>query len=211
LEAISPQEVFAAAFEAMAKVTSFHFDVRATIKPQSESFNTEIPLAFVGEFQAPDHVRGKLTLSLAFFSMEMETITVGDTTYSTNVQTGQWEITPGLSSAIPSPGGLTRVGTASLGDAVAIGLATIDGVQVIQLRAQPPPGTFSAEGASRAEFWIGKDDSLIRKIVAEGEVSLESLGDALGAGGITGTAVLSLTMQLSDFGKPVDIQAPKVP
>ena len=211
LEAISPQEVFAAAFEAMAKVTSFHFDVQATIKPQSDDFNFEIPLSFVGEFQAPDRVRGKLTLSVAFFSMEMDTITIGDVTYSTNVQTGEWETTPGLSSAIPSPGELTRVGTESLGDAVAVGLTTFDGVPVIRLRAQPPPGTFGADAAAQAEFWIGMDDSLIRQIVAEGEMSLESLGDALALGGISGKATLSLTMRLSDFGEPVSIEPPVVP
>lgn len=211
LAAILPEEVFAAAFEAMAEVTSFRFDVQATIKPQSENLDFEIPLAFVGEFQAPDRVRGKLTLSVAFFSMEMDTITIGDTTYNTNIQTGEWEKSAGLSSAIPSPGELTRVGIESLGDAVAIGLTTFDGVPVVRLRAQPPPGTFGSEAASQSEFWIGKDDSLIRQVVAEGEMSLEGLGDALALGGISGTATLSLTMRLSDFGEPVSIEAPTLP
>jgi len=211
LATISPEEVFAAAFEAMAEVASFHFGVQATIKPHSEDLDFEIPLAFVGEFQAPDRVHGKLTLSMAFFSMGMDTITIGDTTYNTNIQTGEWEKSVGLSSAIPSPVELARDGTQSVGDAVAVGLTTFDGVPVVRLRTRSPPGIFGHDDASWAEFWIGKDGFLIRQIVAEGEIPLEGLGDALTLGGISGTATLSLTMRLSDFDEPVSIKAPIVP
>ncbi len=62
-----------------------------------------------------------------------------------------------------------------------------------------------------AEFWIGVDDFLIRKITAEADVGLDELGGALGDVGISGPATVSLTITISDFGKPFVIEAPEVP
>ncbi len=62
-----------------------------------------------------------------------------------------------------------------------------------------------------AEFWIGVDEFLIRKITAEADVALDELGGALGSVGISGPATVSLTIAISDFGTLVVIEAPELP
>ncbi|MCY4528470.1 MAG: hypothetical protein OXD46_05495 [Chloroflexi bacterium] len=53
-------------------------------------------------------------------------------------------------------------------------------------------------GEGVVEFWVGVDDSLVRKMLIEAKLPDEE-----------GTVTMQIIMTLSDFGKPVDIQAPE--
>ena len=189
--------------------------VNASIKLPTGDTVTTIPITFEGDAQVPDRMKGKLTVSLGFFSVTMETVHVGDTTYSTNLETGEWEVSASLASAIPSPVELLEVALPALRDAALIGEETLEGTALYRLRGSPPPPPAdvlaAAEGTAVADFLISLDDFLILQIQAEGEVALDDAGDQLAGFGMSGTAAIEMTMTFSAFGEPVVIEPPQVP
>ena len=106
----TPQEILERSFEAMRQATSFHFQLAGTLEPTGGGLNITIPIRVEVDYQAPDRVRSKLSVSLGFFALEMETITIGDTTYTLNAETGKWEVDTGAVSAMPSSSEFTQVG-----------------------------------------------------------------------------------------------------
>jgi hypothetical protein len=206
----SAEEILGRFLAAMKQVESFHFEIEGSIKLAAGDSISEIPITFVGDFKSPDRVRGKLAVSLGFFALEMETIVIGDTTYSTNVQTGKWEIAPGLAAALPNPAQFTESAVPALGNPVLLGTETLNGNQVYDLRGVPPPGIFAGPDG-KVEFWLSADSLLIVQIAIEGDISLESAGGAIGGIALSGTAPLQMTMRLSAFGEPVEINAPEIP
>ena len=87
----------------MSEVASFHFDLEASVGVDAGGIATQIPVSLVGDFQAPDRARLKLNVSLLFFTLETETVIIGDTVYSTDPVTGEWQIESGLAIGLPSP------------------------------------------------------------------------------------------------------------
>ena len=208
----SAQEVLDAALAAMSATGSFHFRVDANVKPTDQTSTTGIPLTFEGEFLAPDRVRGKLVVSLGFFSLVIETIAIGDTSYTTNPQTGEWEVGAGPASLFPNPAELREGRAAEFRDLVLLGQETLEGVQVYHLRVVPPQGIFGDPGGvAQADFRIGVEDFRILRISAQGEVSLDDLGPALRGAGISGAAHIAMTLDFSAYGEPVVIEAPPIP
>lgn len=205
------------ATEAMAEASSFHFELLAKIEAESDTVGAGIPLSLVGDFQSPDRLKGTLRISLGFFDFQMDTITIGDTTYITDPQTGQWQKAPGQGAGLPNPADLTAIQGEALETLELVGLEMLDGVSVYHLSGEPPREVLSpADGEEvHADFWIGLEDSLFRKIEAGGTVSLTGDNGLLGgpvAGGIDAdTATLTLTMTFSDYGKPVVIEPPELP
>ena len=61
-------------------------------------------------------------------------------------------------------------------------------------------------------YWIGVEDGLIYRVRLSGQFELDQvLGDALPLGDIgTGEAAFDAVLTLSDFGKPVHIEAPEI-
>lgn len=208
----SSLEVLAKSFTAMAEAVSFHFEVDAAVKTSVGGFETTIPLTLFGDFQAPDRAHTKLTMSLGFFALEVETIAIGDTIYNTNPETGQWETTSNPAFGFLSPTEFTGGNDLALDEMILIGEVTIGGTQTLHLKGTAPADVFGgSQGKTEVEFWIGVDDSLIRKISAQVEISLEDLTRSLGGLGLSGPATLSMTMEFSDYGQPVVIEAPQVP
>ena len=210
--ASAAQEVLDASLAAMSAAGSFHFQVDANVKPLGTTSTTGIPLTFTGDFLAPDRVRGKLVVSLSFFSLVIETIAIGDKSYTTNPQTGEWEVGEGPGSLLPNPAELTGGKAAEFLDLALLGQETLDGVPVYHLQGVPPQNIFGGPGAaSQADFWIGVDGFRILRISAQGEVPLDELGPALSDLGLSGTARVALTMNFSAYGEPVVIEAPPLP
>ena len=196
----------------MNEAGSFHFQLDGTLKPTAGGLDLTVPIRLMGDYQAPDRVRSKLIVSLGFFALEMETITIGDTTYTLNAGSDQWEVASGPVSALPSPMEFTRGGTTVLEEAELIGEETLNGTLVHHLRVVPPLELFGGEESkTQADFWIRVDDSLIHRFAAEGEVSIDELGGLLGNAGISGTADITVTIEFSDYNVPVVIEAPQMP
>ena len=203
-------EIIEKSYAAMLEAQSLHFELNGTITLGTGGTETEVPVKFEGDVQAPDRVSGKLSLSLGFFNLEMESIVIGDMSYTTDPLTGEWQVGEGLASALPSPTEFVLGAEDELEDVVLLGVETLDdGAEVYHLSATPPSEIFGgADADARAEFWFGVEDSYLHQIGASGELDLGDVAGQLSDLGLSGTVTIDLTMRLSAFGEPVVIEAP---
>ena len=206
------QAILEGSFAAMERIKSFKFELEATIKASSEGGAVpEIPFVFTADYQAPDRVQGKLTLSLGFFTVETETIIIGDQVYTTDSETGEWSVNAGAGIDLPNPRDFTAGVATAMEKAVLARTESLDGKPVYVVEGAPSLDLFKrTEGEPETTFWIGIDDLLIRRIVANGEISLEEVAAPLGLPGITGTATIAMDIRFSAFGTPVEILPPAV-
>jgi len=196
----------------MARVDSFHFDISGRINVSSGGAAAEIPISYVGEVQAPDRSRGKLTLSVMVFALEIDIVAVGGVTYTTNPQSGEWEVSVIGMPGIPNPAGFIRGGATLLSRATYVGREERGGEPVHHLAGIVSLDALAdVEGEAAADIWIGTEDLLVREVAVEAPVDLEALGLAVGGAGLTGSGVAALSIRLSGYGEPVSIEAPVVP
>lgn len=211
----SPQEILLASFVAMDAVGSFHFELEAGLTAPDVGITTEIPMTLTGDFQAPDRMKAAATVSLGLFAVQSQIVIIGDTIYATDLQTGEWEVTSEPELLLFNPLDFVGSGAPGLEDFSGVALAgaeVLSGVQVYHVSATVPGESLGQpDGDVRADLWIGVGDSLVYQIGIEGQFPLDAVAGALGAGQISGTADLRLTMTFSDFGKPVQIDAPPLP
>lgn len=230
--AISPDftaaETLAAALAAMDAAPSFHAEVDAVIKVvqqeasfrmDEETFGSEFPIRYAGDFQPPDRARGKLSVSLGIFALETDLILIGDIAYIRNPETGEWETLYIQDAGLPSPYDFARLpqdmtrykGLRIVGD------ETLDGNPVRRLAATLTGNYLGNRYESLfIEIWVGMRDALVRRYTLAGETAADA-GDGAGltggalplaAGDLGGAAELALTVTYTDFGKGVDIRAP---
>ena len=199
------------AIAAMVAAETLRFDVDGDISMETDDSTVRAQLSFDGVAAAPDRMRGDLILNLGAFALQMEAISADGVLYTTNPSTGVWEVALNFDgAAIPNMAMLLAEGDAPLIDARVLGEDTLDGVRMIKLRGEARIEGLEGE-FPRADVWIGADDSLIYRIASEGDLSLDSLGGlGLSGAGISGDAYVRLDMRLSQFGEPVDIEAPSV-
>ena len=203
---------------ALEAADSFHFDMEMLLQAGTEGISLELPFNIAGDFQAPDRVRGTLSLSFAFFNIESQFITIGDTEYATNPETGEWEISTESISPTGDPGEFLEGDFLDeIKDLAVLGVETLDGLEVYHLSGTVSAETLGdgeTEGELDVEVWVGTEDDLLAQISVEGDVELEAdMGDdelSLFAGAFPGQVTISLTIRFSDFGKPVSIEAPEI-
>ena len=205
-----PELVLSNSAEAMSRVDSFAFDVTGHLLMESPDGETRIPLTYNGVSAAPDRSRASLVLNVFFFSLQIDLVMVGDTVWTTNSQTDIWEEAPSGSIALPNPALLLGGQTPALADPVTVGTEDVDGVETIHLTGTPQIEALSGLGDElvSADIWVGADDWLVQRIVAAGEVDLDSLGLPLASAGLQGSAELVLDVRLSEFDTPVVIEPP---
>ena len=80
--------VLQAGLEAVAAEPSFHFDMNAELSVDAQGTSLDIPLTISGDFLAPDRFQGTMELKIFFFTIETEIITIGDTTWTKDPETG---------------------------------------------------------------------------------------------------------------------------
>ena len=151
-------------------------------------------------------------MSIAFFSIETEVISLGGTTYTKDPESGEWSASAGDSGIFTDPGGFARVQAAALEGLELVGEVTLDQVAALHVKGIAPPGALGDIGSNvEIQFWIGVEDGLFRQITADGDLDIAGEADDL-LGGLAagGAASVSITLRLSDFGKPVVIVAPEV-
>ena len=209
---IHPDELLLKSSDAMSQVESFHFDVSGTFSVSTGQSSIEIPLSYVGDVQTPDKSHGLISLSVVVFALEMEIITIGAVTYTTNPESGAWEISEGGGLGIPNLADFSLGGKPPLSNARFLDKKNRDGVDVYKLVGTAQFGTLDAAGQeSEATIWIGVDDLLLREITVQADVALDAMGLPVGDMGLGGTGTIGLSIKLSDFGKPVTIEAPTIP
>ena len=189
---------------------SFAFEVTGHLLVDSTDSEVRIPLTYNGVSEAPGRSRASLVLNVYFFSLQIDLIIIGDTVWTTNPQTDVWEEAPSDSIALPNPALLIGGDTPALSDPVVVGTEQVSGVETIHLTGVAQIDALSGLGEelATADVWVGVEDWLVYRIVAGGEVDLDSLGLPLASAGLTGSAELSLDLRLSDFNTPVEIEPP---
>jgi hypothetical protein len=173
-----------------------------------EGLNLDVPLTFVGDFQAPDRLRADMSLVIALFAVETEIVSIGDTTYTRNPQTGEWDVTVGEGAFFISPTEFMGEGVEDLNDLVYVGVETLDGVSMYRLQGTSVTGAFTeSESDFVLSFWIGVGSGLLERVKAEGEFEIGE-DDPLFGDVPAGTGKVSLTVSFSGFGAPVSIEPP---
>ena len=158
----------------MRAVDSLHFQVEIEIAVKSADASMTIPVSFEGDYQAPDRARGALKMSLGFFEVESETITIGNDAYFTNPETGLWEAGSLEDVPLVQPTDLLEVGSVPVKGLALAGRETIGGAPAYRLTGTIPAESVLGEGDTagdlQIEYWITEEDSLIRRVALEGDL-----------------------------------------
>jgi cyclophilin family peptidyl-prolyl cis-trans isomerase len=200
------------AADAMTMVEYFHFEMDAKLSLDVEGTKLDIPVVMEGDYQAPDRSQGSVSLSVVFFEIKSEFITIGDTTYVTDSDTGEWGIgqSPELLFADPrefaDPEFLQT--TTDFAELVLIGTEQLDGLKVYRLS-----GVIVDEDSGdnfMVDFLIDVEDNLISQVTVSGSFQVEDAdtGDLLGGLG-AGDAAFEAVITFSAYDEPVSIEAPE--
>ena len=194
----------------MLEVESFGFEATGELEVETEDSYITVPIRYVGESAPPDRTRANLTLNVVFLLLQLDLITIGDDTWTTNPQTQMWERVATGSLGLPDPVLLLSGGTPALSGAAVEGVETVDGKETYRVSGIAQLRSLSGieDGSPNSQVWIGVDDSLVHRITASGTVALDGLGLSLSTLGIAGDGVLSLDMRFTYFDQPVSIEQP---
>jgi len=199
----SADEIVKQAVDETAKQKTFHLlvDVENVTAPK-----TGLGLTFVdGDVEVPDRMHAKIGGTFAGIAVNTELIVVGHDYWLKTPFVGGWRsidvaTTPlaffdpetGLLPIIRDASDLSRDGSEKVGD---VDCYRVKG----NVSADKLAPLISAEPSGETlpiEIWVGKDDSLLRRLRVSGPVSPGEGDDA------------SRTIELSEFGEPVDISPP---
>ena len=113
------------------------------------------------------------------------------------------------------PTDLLEVGSVPVKGLALAGRETIGGAPAYRLTGTIPAESVLGEGDTagdlQIEYWITEEDSLIRRVALEGDLGAGD--DVMFFGGSSpspSSTTLKMTMTLSDFGSPVQIEAPQI-
>ena len=184
-----------------------------------ETFGSEFPIRYAGDFQPPDRARGKLAVSLGLFALETELILIGDIAYILNPETREWETLYIQDAGLPSPYDFARLpqDAARYKGLRIVGDETLDGRRARRLAATLTGSYLGSQYKSLfIEIWVDMQDALIRRYTLAGETDSDALDGAglsggalpIAPGDLGGAAELAMTVTYADFGKRVDIRAP---
>ena len=157
-------------------------------------------------------MHGKMTISLGFFGLEVETIAIGEVVYTRDFQNGEWEIVDNSSSTfiLPNPPELARAALPTIGNLTYLGEELLDGTLTHHLKGVLDEDVFgSTDGDATVDYWISVEDSLMRQIFVKGDVALEDAGLPIGDD-ISGDVTLEMTMKFSGYGDDIVIEPPKL-
>ena len=207
----------------MRQVESFHAEVDAAFKVvqteasfrmDEETFGTEFPIRFSGDFQLPDRADGKLQIALGLALLELDIVTIGEQAYITNPETGVWEQYPLFLTGLPDPYDLVLppADTSRYSDIEMVKEQTIDGVQTQHIRANLRASVLGGSYEKLfVEMWIGKSDNLMHRLTMSGKAEVEeedTAGLAASVLDIGGDAEFIMTITYSNFNVPIVIEAP---
>ena len=207
----------------MRQVESFHAEVDAAFKVvqteasfrmDEETFGTEFPIRFSGDFQLPDRADGKLQIALGLALLELDIVTIGEQAYITNPETGVWEQYPLFLTGLPDPYDLVLppTDTSRYSDLEMVREQTIDGVQTQHIRANLRASVLGGSYEKLfVDMWIGKSDNLMRRLTMSGKAEVEEEDTAELAASVLdigGEAEFIMTITYSDFNQPIVIEPP---
>ena len=197
----SPQAVLAAANEAMAKVASYHMESSLHMTFGAGDSEETASIRRVIDFQTPDRVRACISHSDTPVGNDVHYVKIGDLMYWPSPLTGKWTSTE---SSADLGDFLDFIGDdviANMEEPSVDGLGILNGVKVHKVTgtvtatamrdtALLPNLDMGEKGKLNVVYWVGVDDSLVRRFIAEGMVELagEEKVD------------LFMSVEVSDFG-----------
>ncbi len=157
-----------------------------------------------GDYQTPDRSQFTLVITSGGFSIEYDSIVIGEESYFVDPFSGAWEIGAGLFEFLEEDEYLGELNL-DLEEVVVelftlVGVEGLDGYNVYHLKGSLPSES-AADLIIETEIWTGVEDSLVRKMAIGFQQT-----DALSGEKITAQTVITF----SDYGESVDIQAPEV-
>ena len=203
----TPQSVLDAAVEAMGKVESYHMEVAQYITPEGNE-EEKATIRLVIDSQYPDRLRLCVSHSDSSGMFEYQIVGIGDVEYTADTYSSEWEIDEFSGHVFDFLDFTDDAVLSNIKQPSVEGSEIIDDVKVHLVTGTVTAasmGSTSLMGANdmvgtgefKVAYWIGVDDSLVRRFVAEGDLELD------GEEGID----LFMSVEVSDFGE-VRVKAP---
>ncbi|MBM3944280.1 MAG: DUF3105 domain-containing protein [SAR202 cluster bacterium] len=190
---------------------AFHFDLTATIHASLSGIPIGIPVHLAGDFQPPDRSQANLSVSLGFIAFESQTIVVGTTVYTLDPTTQRWQVSQSPSTLLSGPVQVITPVLTTTDTLKLIGEEDSDTGRVLHLRAENIGGLFGeAEQDATIDLWLGAGDLRLQRISVTGALQLADLGQQFASVGSSGPANVEVDILISDYGKQVAIEAPRV-
>ena len=206
-------DIVAAALDALAEAESYHFLVEAVITVKEEGTTLELPFTFEGDFQQPDRLRGDMTMSLGFFSIETEIVLIGEDYYAKNPTTGEWEANSAALEAFPEPIAMFAMPgtlTSLTAEPALVGIENLDGAEAYRLRLSGDGLELGVDEPITLDLWVDSEELKLRRIEASvAGVSSEAAGGASNEL-LSGNLTVDVEAAISNYDAPVDIQPPPV-
>ena len=201
---LSASEIISNSIDEMKAITSFHFEL------VHEGGRTPIVMGLeldeaVGDVAKPDKLRTSILDSLRGMLVEVEVITIGDTTYMTNPLTKEWELCPGEFSAISifdPDAGITGILENMANPAKVEGEENgeVDSYHIkgeIPSESLRPITLSSVEGVNIAvDVWIDKENFLIDRVRVEGQITEKEKPGII------------RILELSNYNQEIEIESP---
>ena len=211
----APLEILNAANDVMEALDSYHLEMAWDIAVEAEGAEVEAVRLFTTiDFQAPNRTSACHSERYPYEGeYAVQRIGIGDTVYLLGGPTGEWvidEFSRSLAAALDFVGDhiigdLEELSVDLVEAAGGLGVHRVSGV----LAAAALSGTtlfrefewFEWEESDlHVVYWVGTDDSLVRKFTAQGRLG----------SGEDGYVDISITVEVSRFGEEVAIEAPEV-
>ena len=185
-------------------VKTFHFALDISKVPTSTK-GLQLTGA-EGDAKVPDELEAQVSGRFAGFPLSTKLVAVGGKLWIENPLSGSWqsvdvETTPGF-LLDPQKGvlgvmrGMTDVKEDGSEDVSGVSTTRITGT-VPAAEVGPLAAVAAGSGSVGVILWIGKDDRILRRIEVAGPIASGEPADAV------------RTIELSRFGEPVTVEAPK--
>lgn len=221
----TPSEILVDASAALAELDSFHLFTELLISTAQGGTSIEFPITVQADFQKPFDSKGMMKIDLGFFSIEINFIIVDGEFYMTDPETGDWVLGANASDFLPlNPSDFANaenlVGPELLVESDKLtleGTEEVNGIDAYRITASADSESVALlqgiGGELDMTFWVGVEDGLLHRIMANGQLEIPDTGAAptdslLGGfgGGDTGFEIL---IEYSDFNVPVEVEAPE--
>lgn len=197
-------EVLAKAVQAVDTMQTFHFRL------EHENGTSRIPLNLQlstaeGNVIVPDRLWARLDTKAGQQPVRVEVIGIGDEGWITNPFNRQWQPLPSGTTIkdVFDPAQGVKVVANSLQEPRVTGEEEVDGVPSYVLEGKVQSDVLEAAApiaepgfTIRIKAWVGKDDSLMRRIYLEGPIAADEPQDII------------RKLEISEFNAPVTITPP---
>ena len=220
---VSVTDILERSFTTLEAVDSFHFDLDLKMTIKGDGFALMVPFRLVGDFAQPNMMQAQMNLDAFGFYVNSQVIGIDGTTYVKDTETNEWRLaTEDDLDILFDPTDFVPSDDAYLieefTDLRYLWDEEIDGVMTMRISTKIPAKNLGSdfEGAGttlRAEWWIGKEDFLMRQMRLSGVIPVDGdTGEDSGliSGIPLANAEVDVTFKLSAFDEPVVIEAPEL-